>query len=794
MRNNTSLRFFVVLFISSMVLSVVSCGIKPEIKTNGKVISADSPWYNSEVIDVDLGLNPNKTVEFASPSLVGADDKYICIFVDGWYMSTDPSQPTDVIKNVTIVDRTTKQTYKTIDLCSIPEISGYPTAVIYTGGNLLVRGWYWDMDTNDYCGRYYYIDPETSSIVDTCDFEYDMNLQAYRSFDIGEYRIETMYNPAMTPVCCSLKVYAPDGIVTDIDISDPVESYYEVPIIIPLEDNMALVPVATTKGYSFFELDLATCKLTERNAKDYDWMDIDQLLNSYSSQDGGIYFTTPNGVSKLDIQNKTSEDIMDYSFSDVNRLYLTNLEIADCTEDAFLLCGQYNSNNMFTSQFVKNYAIVEFTKAETNPHAGKQILELYAADGEIDATVSDAIIKYNNESTDYYIQISDRYDAYDYMDYSGINSQDDYDSAWLDANASLSDELAIDIINGEGPDIIMNASNLGQLNNDNCLADLSPYLKDIDQDKYFTNIIESAKTGDKLYQLPISYTIEGIQTDPSYAGASGIGFTTDEYNQFLDSTLNGTDVIPSGQAMYFVKLFNNMGDTFISGDKIVLSGPEFEELAVFVKDNVFENSATWDIDPENMSVEEFYMGSNWKTAYYCICPGISGYLVKKAQITNGTAILGLPSTDGRGPMFGTGISVAVSSHAVNIDACAEFVKMLLSDDIQTELAYSDKLVLNIDAFRVACNDAIDYFNTAEGSQNIFDYSQGTYVTVLPTFTTDDIDNLENVILSCSGMSSGDSAINKILIEEMPAYFLGQKGLDDVITIIQDRAQKVLDER
>ena len=62
------------------------------------------------------------------------------------------------------------------------------------------------------------------------------------------------------------------------------------------------------------------------------------------------------------------------------------------------------------------------------------------------------------------------------------------------------------------------------------------------------------------------------------------------------------------------------------------------------------------------------------------------------------------------------------------------------------------------------------------------------------FTNEDIDNLENVILSCSKIDSADSAINAILIEEMPAYFLGQKDLDSVVVIIQDRAQKVLDER
>lgn len=77
---------------------------------------------------------------------------------------------------------------------------------------------------------------------------------------------------------------------------------------------------------------------------------------------------------------------------------------------------------------------------------------------------------------------------------------------------------------------------------------------------------------------------------------------------------------------------------------------------------------------------------------------------------------------------------------------------------------------------------------------MYDYDAGTYVTSHMKFTSEDIDNLENIVLSCSKMNSADSAINAILIEEMPAYFLGQKDLDSVVVIIQDRVQKVLDER
>ena len=62
------------------------------------------------------------------------------------------------------------------------------------------------------------------------------------------------------------------------------------------------------------------------------------------------------------------------------------------------------------------------------------------------------------------------------------------------------------------------------------------------------------------------------------------------------------------------------------------------------------------------------------------------------------------------------------------------------------------------------------------------------------YSESNVDDLDKVILSCSGVSSTDSDISIILIEEMPAYFTGQKPLSDVVKIAQDRVQKVLDER
>ena len=141
------------------------------------------------------------------------------------------------------------------------------------------------------------------------------------------------------------------------------------------------------------------------------------------------------------------------------------------------------------------------------------------------------------------------------------------------------------------------------------------------------------------------------------------------------------------------------------------------------------------------------------------------------------------------------VSIAVSAQAQNVDACGEFVKLLLSEDVQKSLAMNDNFVLSREAFREGGQKAVEYYN-GEGGEYMFGYD---YETGLPKdnrlkFSEQNINELEKIIESCSCTNAADAAINLILVEEMPAYFIGQKSLEEVAKVAQDRAQKVLDER
>ena len=153
--------------------------------------------------------------------------------------------------------------------------------------------------------------------------------------------------------------------------------------------------------------------------------------------------------------------------------------------------------------------------------------------------------------------------------------------------------------------------------------------------------------------------------------------------------------------------------------------------------------------------------------------------------------MGIPSTDGRGPLVSANSSVAVSAHATDIDACGEFVKLLLSDDIQFKFAKTSSFTLNRQAFRESAKAEVDFANTDNFYRN---FPGMDVIHYHITFSEKNIDDMEKIILSCTHSKSEDGAVSIILIEEMPAYFLGQKDLDTVIKTAQSRAQKVLDER
>ena len=818
-----SVKILSLILAASVALPIAACNKKGskarEKSRSGQKITADSPWFDSNIVLIPpakLESKKGKTVEYTSQMLAGLDDNYIAIFTNGNYklpsgnnINWDNFDYNEYMINlVTVMDRKTNKTINTINMTpDLPRNSNIEK-VSLSDGKIMSHVSVFD-DTKyqmKYVDMYY--DPVTGKMTDKKEIIPDDEYQSYeRTFEYGIYTIGTVVNwEEGNEYSYSVYVTKGDGETTVFELKANKVNLYDIPIILQLGEEKFLAAASTDDGIRYFEINLQSGKATEVDTKYYEWLDIDQIGTTVPGADGVVYASTNTGISKIDVKKKTMEEIFNDSWCSVSGSLLGYCQLVECSDDSFVICGEKFVNG-YSQAARHDFYVITLTRAATNPHAGKTLLELYAPGGYVEESIADAIAKYNETSSTHFIEVRDRYSNVDAgIDFSNINSDDEYQKANIKSEAVMSNELAMDILNGEGPDILLNSSSLGQLNNSNYLVDLNKYVGDLDPDKYFTNVADAAKIDGKLYQLPVCYMVTGILTDSKYAGKSGVGFTTAEYEKFLKDTLNGQDVINLGQAVYFTKLYAAMSDKFTVDGKVDFTGPEFAGLAEFVKNNVPENSKSWN-DLYNNGDDVVYASGvgitafkgdkaiNNNVAVYTSIYGIGGYFVQMAQLNGASAMLGIPSTDGRGPLLEPAFSVAVSAQSKNADACGEFVKMLMSDDVQLAIAESDTLVLNRKAFRDSSKAVIEYFNGEGGDPYLnYDMSTGEPRENRIKFSDKNVDELEKIILSISRMNSSDASINIILVEEMPAYFSGQKDLNAVVTIAQDRAQKVLAER
>ena len=770
---------------SSFILACTSCAKKNKTK-KAKTITEDTPWFDYTAIDVESGADPNKTIEYLNQELAGADDKYYVIQTKGRYQQP----PYDEIDystfdynsyNFDVVAVVDKETKKIVNYINLNE--GLNTDLLtyehvdtaaYIDGKVTVKT---NMKIRDY-------DPLTGKVLAERPSNANDSVPTSHFYKVGEYLIESEQDwDDYSRTFATVRVTAPDGKVTSFDFNEPGEDLY-IEAVLALCDTKVVIPVSTMKGRRYYELDLAANKLTQGKEKDYQWLGADNLGDITTGTDGQVYSCSSDGVSRIDAGKKNVEKVFDYSWCGMNRGIMGsyNLKLVECSGDKMIFIGQTKTISRYGS-VPTDFQIIEFTKASKNPNAGKTILELYSK--EVDEVIGAAIQQFNEQNSKYYIDLADTYSDSEFVDtalYRGVDNEDDWNQLKIKSAAGESNALAMDILNGEGPDILLNTYAFSRLNKSNYLVDLSPYVKDLDPDKYFTNIVEGARTDGVIYQLPVSFGIRGICTDIKYAGSSGVGFTLDEYKSLVKNDLNGYDPMMTGQAVYFSQLFSAMNEKFIVDGKVDFTGPEFKELADYVKDNVPEKGLVWnDINDLEYELRE-------KAQYWSVRGIGSFYQLSGGPIKSAT-VLGTPSLDGRGPEIFSNFSVAISANSVDADACGEFVKILLSDDIQLKLALNDYFVLHRNAFRTVGSAANDYYNNG-GQQT----ASGSGVHSDTKYTEADIDNIERIIFSCSKMTHEDSDISIILIEEMPAYFLGQKSLDAVVKIAQNRAQKVLDER
>ena len=552
-------------------------------------------------------------------------------------------------------------------------------------------------------------------------------------------------------------------------------------------NNKVIVWGSTSSNYYFGQIryclvDLETGKISALDEMEY----INIPLRNLTYCNGNLVTVTDGGVYNIDVEGGTCKMALSFNCSVCNRYLASKSELKYADDNTFLFSyslGYAGANRI-------PFAICTFTKSSEYPAAGRNILTV-ASTEDLDYSISEAIMRFNSESDTSFMLFDNRYKTNSEIDYTNTDNTDQAALKILNSYAAVSDRLTMDILAGEGPDILITNGANEQLSKKDYFIDLSDYLKNesgVSEADYFTNAIEASKFNGSLYQLPIGFYVDCILA-PSDAFGSKNGLTFEEYIQMVKTVCNGTDPLYDHQLAFSrtevaTKLFANTSEKYIKDGKIDVNNNDFKAILDYCKElpakGYYEGK---DVDQE---WEDLMTAKENMRVQPTVVYGFYEYEAF-AEKFKGAVICGYPSVDGRPATIGSDMAVSISSHTSDESSCKKFLSILLSEDIQKTLFMNipinkkcarDIALLEIEEHNGSV-DANEGNKFAKAGKKLDTALADKYIEQLSTATTS---------------SFVYHSISLIIYEEIPAYFEGQKSFEDVAKVINDRAQKVLDER
>lgn len=358
-------------------------------------------------------------------------------------------------------------------------------------------------------------------------------------------------------------------------------------------------------------------------------------------------------------------------------------------------------------------------------------------------------------------------------------------------------ELRMELISGEGPDLIATGSfgNVQVLTAMGALVDIYPYL-DNDPElgrEDFLNL-ELLELDGKLTQVAPKYYITSYYgTQLAYGEESG--WTFEECMERITSADTPQDILGNTTGSSFIASFiSDYASEHVNYENAECSfdTEEFRAILEVAKAINMESDDPIVYATQTQTQQEFFAVYP-NVIYPCRISGVSEFttfLNTNAGIP--VNIIGMPCKEGNGAKAAFPQPISVCSFTKYPDACWEFIRFFLTNESigddteyfpvyiplleqQIEDAIVDKVVRNQD------NPQSLMAAAALGS------------TVAPKFTEDEAEMLWELLYGEPTLYGYNPVVTPIVLEEVETYLSGEKTMDDVIRIIENRVRIYLSE-
>ncbi len=489
-------------------------------------------------------------------------------------------------------------------------------------------------------------------------------------------------------------------------------------------------------------------------------------------------FLISNGreVSGYNLGQKEAEYLFDWLDSDING---NSVRKFSQLEDGRVIAviEDWENND-------RGIALLTKKKAEEAPQ--KETITIATMGGSY--SLQSKAVKFNKANSQYHISVKE------YVNYDNFN-----ENTWSDALTNLNN----DITSANCPDLIdLSAVNIEQLTAKGVLEDLNPYLEKsgkLNKSDFVENILNAYTFNGALISIPVYFNVQTVVGAASMVGSES-GWTLDELialsNAHPDAEL--FDRVSKQYILQTAMMFN--GDSFIDWNtgECSFDSDAFKNILEFVNKfpDEIKSEEGMDSEPTRIQNGEVLLATSYIYDF--------NQLQMYNEIFKGDYnCIGFPTVDGTGGhALSGGDAYAITAKSGHKDGAWEFLESILTEEdnerywngfptIKTRLDNMKKKAMEPDYILDENGEILKDENgepvISEGTSSV-SYEDGwSYTYRKPT--QEEIDKVVELMDNARPVSyNGNDEITKIINEEAEGFFKGQKSVDEVVGIIQNRVK------
>ncbi len=351
----------------------------------------------------------------------------------------------------------------------------------------------------------------------------------------------------------------------------------------------------------------------------------------------------------------------------------------------------------------------------------------------------------------------------------------------------LIQQFNTDIIAGNSADVyILDDLPYYKYIEDGLLADLGEMLADGDTDlsQYYGNIFDACKTDGKLYTIPASFSFDVLAGQEENLPSSETPSISDFFDK-ANSLPEGLAAFPKGDATQaFTSFMKSNYSYFVdqAAQAARFDSAEFISLLNGFK-SLFDTRMGEKGEQDMMPNEQIGTGDLAFTALEV--NGFDSLAAAIALADGNLSYTGIPSMETDAYNFMASDLAGINASSQNKEMAWEFIKTLLSLEVQSTMQM-EGFPIN----KAACQSIADRMKSGDTKAMIATPTKQVEVKPL---SDEQFADMTDTLGKLNRLSAPDHNIIKILNEELPAFFSGQKSAEDTASLIQNRVQTILNE-